>query len=432
MLNRSKKIIGLLVCLAIGIFAGSVKIHAATVEELRAQIVTKTEKVKQLEAEIAQYEQAVGKTQAEATTIKVAIATLENTRKQLQAEIAVTNAKIDTVSTVLDKLSLDIQGAKQDIDTQQAGLGSVVRNMYRVSDRTPIEVFFSTDTLSGAWHELAALEEVENGMHKQVNNLASAKRELEARHQEQESQKKNLQSLQGQLADQRAIADQNKRTKAQLLAETKSKETAYAKMLADRKALKDQVEAELLDYESRLKVVLDAARLPGVGSGVLLWPLDKVIITQQFGDTSFSRANPLVYSGKGHNGIDLGTPIGTPVYASSDGNVTGAGNTDLGCPGGSYGKWVLITHNNGLATLYAHLSLVKVVEGQTVASRDLIAYSGNTGYSTGPHLHFTVYASQGVVVDALTRTSGTRSSCGRMPLSPLPGYLNPILYLTPR
>ena len=78
--------------------------------------------------------------------------------------------------------------------------------------------------------------------------------------------------------------------------------------------------------------------------------------------------------------------------------IVGTGNTDepRGCY--SYGKWILIKHENGLSTLYAHLSLIKVNAGETVNTGDIIGYSGNTGYSTGPHLHLTVYATQGVKI----------------------------------
>ena len=108
--------------------------------------------------------------------------------------------------------------------------------------------------------------------------------------------------------------------------------------------------------------------------------------------------------------------------------MIGAGDTDKTCQGASYGKWILIEHDNGLSTLYAHLSLIKVSEGQIVTTSQLIGYTGNTGYSTGPHLHFTVYASQGVKVGSLkSKVAG----CGTyyLPLASPNSYLNPLNYL---
>ena len=121
-------------------------------------------------------------------------------------------------------------------------------------------------------------------------------------------------------------------------------------------------------------------------------------------------------------------PRGTEILAAAGGVVEGAGDTDLTCKWASYGRWVMIRHGNGLATLYAHLDLIKVSEGQVVNAGDLIGYSGNTGYSTGPHLHFTVFASQGVQVSSL-KSQACAGATYRIPIAPRDAYLDPQVYL---
>jgi murein DD-endopeptidase MepM/ murein hydrolase activator NlpD len=160
---------------------------------------------------------------------------------------------------------------------------------------------------------------------------------------------------------------------------------------------------------------------------MLQWPLTSIKVTQQFGDTEFSRANPGVYNGKGHNGTDFGAPIGTPILSAQSGTIEGIGDTDKTCPGASYGKWVLIRHKNGLSTLYAHLSLIRVEEGQEIETGQTIGYIGMTGYTTGPHLHFTVYATAGVKI--VDRKSAVCGGTYHMPIADLRAYLNPLLYL---
>ena len=190
------------------------------------------------------------------------------------------------------------------------------------------------------------------------------------------------------------------------------------------------MEAEMLDVESRLKVIVDSTKLPKYGKGVLKYPVAMPNITQYFGNTPFASQNPQVYNGAGHNGIDFGVKSGTPLLAAAAGTVLGTGNTDTACSGVSYGKWVLIKHGNGLTTLYAHLSVIQVSQGQTVASGEKIGLSGNTGYSTGPHLHFTVLASDAVHISGPTEYKS--KVCGTymiLPLSPRNGYLNPLSYL---
>lgn len=102
------------------------------------------------------------------------------------------------------------------------------------------------------------------------------------------------------------------------------------------------------------------------------WP-----ITQKYGEKLTSQF---------HTGIDYGCPEGTPILASNDGTVMTA-KTDQS-PNGGYGKYIVIQHRDGRATLYAHLNRFSVYSGQVVKQSTVIGYSGNTGNSTGPHLHF--------------------------------------------
>jgi murein DD-endopeptidase MepM/ murein hydrolase activator NlpD len=87
-----------------------------------------------------------------------------------------------------------------------------------------------------------------------------------------------------------------------------------------------------------------------------------------------------------HDGVDLAAPVGTPVYAAGDGTVLGAEAK------GGYGNWIEIEHPGKLATIYGHLSAFApgIVAGAHVKQGDLIGYTGNTGRSTGPHLHFEI------------------------------------------
>lgn len=95
----------------------------------------------------------------------------------------------------------------------------------------------------------------------------------------------------------------------------------------------------------------------------------------------------------GYNGVDYGAPVGASVYASADGTVIVSKFTKGYCGrtcGGGYGNYVVIEHPNGTQTLYGHLSDVYVSRGARVDKGQLIAEVGNTGKSTGPHLHFEV------------------------------------------
>ena len=116
-----------------------------------------------------------------------------------------------------------------------------------------------------------------------------------------------------------------------------------------------------------------AASAPGAGPpGSWVHPIHGAQITSGFG----------YRWGRLHTGIDFAAPIGTPVYAASNGTVIAAG------PASGFGQWVKIRHPGNTTTVYGHLSREAVTVGQAVQPGQLIAYSGNEGHSTGPHLHF--------------------------------------------
>ena len=104
-------------------------------------------------------------------------------------------------------------------------------------------------------------------------------------------------------------------------------------------------------------------------------------VTSEFGN----RVDPITGQRRGHTGMDLAVPTGTPIRAALPGAVTVSKYN-----AGGYGYYVMIDHGNGLATLYGHCSQLLARVGQNVQAGDIIALSGSTGRSTGPHLHFEV------------------------------------------
>ncbi|MEJ7736005.1 MAG: M23 family metallopeptidase [Chitinophagaceae bacterium] len=98
------------------------------------------------------------------------------------------------------------------------------------------------------------------------------------------------------------------------------------------------------------------------------------------------RIDPVYKTVKMHAGLDFAAPQGTPVYATANGMVTTSGNT-----GDGYGNHVVINHGYGYSTLYGHMFRIKARRGQRIKRAEIIGYVGNTGKSTGPHLHYEVH-----------------------------------------
>ena len=107
------------------------------------------------------------------------------------------------------------------------------------------------------------------------------------------------------------------------------------------------------------------------GTGEFTWPTTKGRITQR--------------SWHCHHAVDVAAPEGTPIYAADSGYVVVAG-----WKGSGYGKVVIVNHGNGFQTLYAHLSVISVSVGESVTKGQQVGLMGNTGHSTGSHLHFEI------------------------------------------
>jgi murein DD-endopeptidase MepM/ murein hydrolase activator NlpD len=111
-----------------------------------------------------------------------------------------------------------------------------------------------------------------------------------------------------------------------------------------------------------------------------LYPVDMAYSSSSYG----WRMDPILGKRAFHQGIDFSAAHGEPIYATAGGIVEKAGMS------GAYGNLVSINHGNGLQTRYAHISKILVKKGDIVKKEDLIAYVGNTGRSTGPHLHYEI------------------------------------------
>lgn len=393
---------------------------ASSADDLKSQMQARQEEIKKLELEIAQYQSTLAATKEEKDTLGKAIARHKTQIKKLEADIALTGKRLQNTELLIDSLSRDIDEKEEAIARNRAGLAETLRVIRARDETSYVAMLLGNSALSEFFGELEALGRLEERIKEQLGNLSLLREKLTVSQKEAEEKENELKNFKEELDDRRAIAQDSKRKSDNLLKETKNKESAYQRILAEREAKRAKILDELEAIEDELRRLIDPSLLPTKVKGILAWPMKDPLVTQYFGLTDFATSyGSDVYNGKGHNGIDFRAPIGTPVYAAEDGAVKAVGNTDSVCPGGSYGKWIIIDHSNNLSTLYAHLSLQKIASSQTVKRGELIGYSGRTGYVTGPHLHFTVYASQ-------TFRLAQTIHCGKVPAG---GYVDPLDYL---
>lgn len=448
--SKTRELIAVFVALATVFFFFflSSPLRADTNEGLQKKINESNAKIAELEKEIAAYEVQLTGIGNEKKTLENEVSRLDLSRKKIGADISVTERKISATNLELEDLGGAITDKESRIENGRGVIGKSLRAIYQAGDTTLAEHVLASAKLSDAWEETDKLRRLESALKDEIRSLRETKEELTVNYQSVEARQAKLVSLKRELAGQKTILDQNRKEQSALLSQTKNKESEYQKLLEEKRTAKAEFEQELSAYENQLAYNLDPSTIPKAGSGVLSFPVSSdfmsrcqtkqktfgnlYCITQYFGNTAFAQSG--AYKGNPHNGVDFGVPEGTKVVSALSGTVQNTGNTDNPRPPYcySYGKWVLVKHNNGLSTLYAHLSHVSVSEGDSLSTGNLVGYSGKTGYATGPHLHFTVFASNAVKVLQMKDIPNRKSSpCDSkfVPVAPTAAYLNPIEYL---
>jgi murein DD-endopeptidase MepM/ murein hydrolase activator NlpD len=401
------------------------------IDRLRNEINDRSDRLQEIEAEIEKYNSELQEVGAEKKTLQSAINQLEIERRKVNAEISKTETQITFTDLEINKLVLEISKTEKTIAGTEEAIAEIIRSEYKDGDNSLVELLLKHDRLSEFWNTLEAQDNLRDTLATKVAKLDNSRDMLQGQRDENEEKRSDLSSLKNKYTGQNQVLVNNKQEQAELLEITKSEELSYQQLLANQEAAREQILKELRDFESKLQFILDPNTIPAPGTRVFDWPLANVIITQYFGGTEFAARNASVYGGRAyHPGVDMGAPRGTPIMAPLTGTVRATGNTDAvpGCY--SWGKWTLIDHANGLSTLYAHQNVISVSPGQKVKTGEIIGFVGNTGFSTGPHLHFTVSAKDGVNVRKFNEIK-TVTSCGpaSTPVAATDAYIDPMLYL---
>ena len=318
----------------------------------------------------------------------------ESQISSLEDEITSKTKEANEMQKQLDELELEREKNQNLLDERlitlyEAGEVSYLDMLLSSTDLTDfISSYYMIETLTAADKEL--IQNLENDK----KEISQMQEKINASLNEIETKKTKLESVKKELNK----AKNTEETKVEELTEQshdlESDVKAYEKKMKELDAKeKEQERALQKKYEEAKKKAEQQNNSAssnsnsgsnssgGVSSKGFIRPVKSGKIT----------AEMYYSSGKHHGAVDFGVSVGTPVYASADGIVVTStwGGSD------SYGYYVKIKHYNGYYTLYAHASSLAVKVGQEVKQGELIMYSGNTGNSTGPHLHFEVRKSPG-------------------------------------
>lgn len=410
MSDRVKKILAVACILTVvAIFVSGAVIprpraHAATTtipSDIEAQIKARTDQLRAVNQELQLTQGQLNVVQNQKNTLQNQVKTLDTSIKQLNLNIKSDQLTTENLSDEIGSLQANLQEIDADIQKRKLAIASTLQELQK-DDATPLVIMLiAGHSLAEGFSDVHSLGSLRTQLNADVSTLNQLADQYNGTLTTVSAKKEAVAAKVENLKSRKEIVEDEKQTRATLLKETQSKESVYQQKVNALKAQQEALDNEIAQIEAQLRANLDPNVLPSRQEGFFAWPLADIRITQHFGEKSS------LYRGKPHNGTDFGAPVGTPVFAAADGVITAVGNNDKSATlKYQYGRHVMIKHSNTLSTLYAHLSRQIVVAGQTVKRGELIGYSGSTGYSTGPHLHFGVYYTPSVEFKYLAPAAG--------------------------
>ncbi|HRY82150.1 MAG TPA: peptidoglycan DD-metalloendopeptidase family protein [Candidatus Moranbacteria bacterium] len=304
---------------------------------------------------------------------------INSQQSENQKTLRETAKGIETLSEKISSLEKDIEQKEKEISNQKKILSGLIQSYYDYDQQGILEIVVLNKNILNPFGQTDYIGQSGTKISDLLEEMKSSQKELFNDQQELQNSLDQSINLKGKLEDEKDKLQLSENQKEILLAQTKAEKERYEKLLSD-------IENEIYNLESGKSV--DYSKVPAAKGGYFNYPVSSVRVTQGYGMTSYAKKG--AYGGKPHNGIDYGVSVGNNIFAVKGGKVVGTGNNGKY----AYGKWIAIDHGDGLTTLYGHLSSQSVSKGSQVKTGDKIGKSGNTGNSTGPHLHFSVFTSK--------------------------------------
>ena len=326
-------------------------------------------------------------------------------------QIALNEQEIALYDRMIEEKADEVEAAKALEEQQLERYRSRVRAMEENGNFSLLSLVFNTGSLGELLTAIDDVGEIMESDRRLEEEYIAARENTQRVKAEYEDYKAELEGKQAALrAEQTELQrqiDEASELITQLLADIEGNAEELARLQADQDATQREIDQMVAALEEQRRQEA-AANNPGggassggggsvTGTGSFGWPVPScTYITSKFGP----RYHPVTGAYQSsHSGLDIGAAYGAAIVASDGGTVTCAGVK------GGYGSCVMIDHGNGYYTLYGHMSSISVSLGQSVSKGDTIGYVGDSGITTGPHLHFEIRVN-GVCTDPAPWFSG--------------------------
>jgi murein DD-endopeptidase MepM/ murein hydrolase activator NlpD len=312
---------------------------------------------------------------------------------QLEGVLALHQRKLDRLNELFFTQTSRLIFLQRQHKAAIVRLNKRVVEIYTSDPTEPLTVVLEAASFGDMLDQLEFLDTIGRQDEKIAREVEEAKISMretrEATRRTRNQQRETRNEVAARTEEQRAVRDELAWSQRQLATARRDKSEALSETRATREEYLHEVEG-LLAQSAALAAKIQAAQSAAASSSTpmtsapsasgFVWPVQG-ILTSYYGWRW----------GRMHEGIDIAVGSGTPVVASAAGTVIVAGWM------GGYGNLVVVDHGNGIATAYGHNTSLAVGVGQSVAQGQVVAYSGNTGNSTGPHVHFEVRVNGGAV-----------------------------------
>lgn len=355
-----------------GFLASALNIFAVTkaqVDALKTKVAEAGKRKNELKAQLS------GLTN-DLSALQKQISLLDSQIEAQQDEIDAQEELLTELTQMIADKTIELEESERQQAEQYDQLRSRLRYMVEHGTTSSLSILLSSDSFSDFLNRYEIIRQIslrDENLFEQLkairDKVLTEKRELEDTKKEAEDTKAQMEANKAELEAQ--MEAKRKQMESIQLAQKNVKD-AYTAMIETEDELMAQYKKAAAEY---------AAQSTYVG-GTFMWPLPagNNVVTCKYG----MRTHPITGKRKLHTGVDLRAATGTKVYAANKGTVTTSGYSS------AWGNYIIISHGGGITTLYAHLSKRSVSKDDKVKQGDIIGYSGNTGYSTAPHLHFEI------------------------------------------
>ncbi len=327
----------------------------------------------------------INKTNSEIAGVKSQMSENLNQINKLNAEISTYENEITNLETRIGSLNNDIEAKEANISEQEKKyaiqkdlLDKRLVALYESGSTSYLDMLLSADGLAEFISKYYTIEQLAEADEELLAKIESTKKQIEDEKNSLENTKTEVENSKTAVVGKRNSLASSRNEKSNIVNQLSAEEAALQEQLEEFEKDKKEIQAELAALAARSSVK-DAVAPSAAGYISPLAGKTKGSITTGY------------YGYAGHTGVDFACGSGTPIRAVKAGTVVTS--KALRRPNGqykSYGEYIVIDHNDGTMTLYAHMSSRAVGPGVSVAQGQTIGYVGSTGNSTGPHLHFEV------------------------------------------